>query len=189
MDGFGKFFESTNTKLIIVDVQPAYKKHIWWLNRFPELVNQYANILVLYNGPDLGFEDKYGIAKFYLSLGIPREKIRSMKWFEKSYAWFIEAIEKFGHDEAVKIVRYMLVNKKRDIRDFTRKDFSKINVPGLTYSKEESMALYLTELYGIINKWNGADICGGGVNQCLAEVLVLAEAMKLKLNVIHQYTY
>jgi hypothetical protein len=187
MDSFSQFI---NKKLVIVDVQPSYKNYIWWLKDFANFVNPYQNILVLYNGPDLGFENKLDIAKFYLSNGIKKETIYRMKWFEKNYAFFRDAMDQcWERDGIIKIIKYMLKNNKRDIRQLTEEDVKKINVPELIFDNLEEVGFFIPDLAKHIRKWNGADIVGGGLDECLEEVMLLAEAMNVKFNIIHQFTY
>ncbi|NPV13085.1 MAG: hypothetical protein HPY57_15065 [Ignavibacteria bacterium] len=50
-----------NKKIIIVDIQPSYRIHMNMdMTDFTEWLNhhKYLDILYLYNGPDLGYEDE-----------------------------------------------------------------------------------------------------------------------------------
>jgi hypothetical protein len=187
---FGQFFESASKRLIIVDVQPSYAKVIPWIKEFPQFVDQYSEILTLYNGPDLGMENKSEIAKFYWRNGMKKETIYRMKWFQKNYAFFRDLMDQcWLREYIVKIARYMLRNKINDIRQLSKEDVKKINVPDLLYNELEKYGFYIPDLANYIRKWNGADICGGGFHECLDEVMILADAMRLKFNIIHKFTY
>ena len=83
----------------------------------------------------------------------------------------------------------MLIKKKTDIRDLTKDDIRRLKIDNLTLKTIQDHYLGIPDLYGIINKWNGSDICGGGLDECLEEVMILADAMKLRLNIIHKWTY
>ena len=190
--GFAEFItENTNgKKLIIVDVQPAYASYIPWIRQFGSFVSQYQDILCLYNGPELGFESKSAIANFYLLNGIPRETIAKMKWFEKNYAFFRDLIDTgWDRNDIIKLVRFMLRNKIRDIRQLSREDVLKLGIDDLEFEKLEDYGFYIPDLARLVRKYNGADICGGGYHECLEEVMILGDALNLNFKIQNQFTY
>lgn len=190
MESFKNFCESTGKKLIIVDVQPTYAKNINWMKDFNKFVEPYGEILCLYNGPDLGFENKGDIARFYMKYGMKRETVTRMKWFEKNYAFFREFMDRcWLREDIIKIIRYMLRTKTWDIRNLSEEDIRKIGVSDLVHSELEKYGFYIPELAFIIRKWAGADICGGGLEECLEEVMLLGDSLKLNFNVIRQFTF
>jgi hypothetical protein len=191
MKGFKQFSEnSEGKKLIICDVQPAYAKSIYFMKEFAQFVNQYQDILVLFNGPDLGLEGKAEIARWYMQYGITKQKLFSMKWHQKGYGFFRDHMDACWERESIiRIIRYMLRHRINDIRDLTRQAIKTIGVPDLTFRKLEQHHLAIPDLRGILPKWDGADICGGGFNECLDEVMILSEAMRLKLRIVPGFTY
>jgi len=43
--------------------------------------------------------------------------------------------------------------------------------------------------YKVLNKYKGASICGGGKDECLAEVQILLDAMNIKTKEVRKYIY
>jgi hypothetical protein len=188
MEGFKQF--ANGKKLIICDVQPAYAKNIHFMNDFAKFLENYQDILVLFNGPDLGFEGKSDIARWYFRFGVPKHKIMSMKWHEKGYAFFRDPMDScWARESIIRIIRYMLRKRYTDMRQLSKRDVKIIGVPELTFAKLEQHFLGIPQLRGIIPKWNGADICGGAFHECLDEVMILIEALRLNINIIHDFTY
>lgn len=142
--GSKTFIESNSNKLVIVDVQPAYQNYISFMDRFGEFVNSYSEILVLFNGPDLGMDSKSTIANFYLKNGVKRDVILKMKWHEKNYGFFRDLMDScYLREDIVKIIRYMLRMKKNDIQDLTEEDIEKINISNLIFGKLKNYGFYI----------------------------------------------
>ncbi len=177
-------------KLIICDIQPAYSKFIHFMDEFAEFVNSYGDVLVLFNGPDFGYEGKAAIAKFYWQHGVSREKMYLWKWHEKNYNWIRDPMDAcWERGSIIKIIQYMLRKKMFDVRQLTREDVKKIGVSELVFSKIEDNLISIPDLYRILPRYNGADICGGSRHECLDEVMILSEALRLKFNIIRKFTY
>lgn len=151
----------------------------------------YQQVVVLYNGPDFGFETAQDIGRWYHEHGIPYQVLRRWKWYEKNYAWFRDLMDRGCHERQhlVKLARYMIRNHKWDWRQLTQEDFNILKLPGLTIKMVEHYGFHIPDLVFRIRKLNGFDLCGGHVEHCLSEVTLLAEAMNVKLNIIHQWTY
>jgi hypothetical protein len=65
----------------------------------------------------------------------------------------------------------------------------KINIEGLLFESLEDHGFNIPELDDIIVKWNGSSIMGGGENECLAEVEILADARGLAFNRVEKFTF
>lgn len=188
MDGFKQF--ANGKKLVICDVQPAYAKNIHFMDEFANFINEYQDILVLFNGPDLGMDRKMDIGNWYLRNKVPRQKILNMKWHEKNYGFFRDAMDScWARESIIRIVRFMVYKKYTDIRQCTKQDVKRIGVDELVFKNIENHFIGIPDLRWVLPKWNNADICGGGFNECLDEVLILAEALRLNLNIVHQFVY
>lgn len=195
---FRHWFEATGSKLAICDVQPAYQKNIemaFDMREFAEFVNQYLEIYVMYNGPELGYvhDIPANIGRWYYKFGVKKETLQRMKWFEKNYNWFRDLMDAHGacwhRPYIVKLARYMIINRIWDWRELSEEDIKKLGIPDLTQDELEKWGFNIPDLAFRIRKLNGADICGGGINECLDEVMILAEAMNVQLNVIDAFTF
>lgn len=189
--GFKNFCEQTSKKLVIVDIQPAYSKAIYFMEEFAQFVPQYDQILNLYVG-ELSGDTKQTIAKFYYQNRVPKEIIYKMRWFDKGYAFFRDMMDArmcYMRDDIVRLVRFMIRKKVNDSRELTQLQVAKLKIPDYTYDKLEDYYMGIPNIRWILPKWNGCDICGGGLNECLEEVLILADALKLQYNVVNQFVY
>ena len=83
----------------------------------------------------------------------------------------------------------MIKTRKFDWRELTDEDFDKLAIPDMTRKLVEDYNFNIPDLAFKIRSVNGADICGGGFDECLAEVTLLADAMNVKLNIINKFTY
>ena len=86
----------------------------------------------------------------------------------------------------------MIKNHKYDVRDIDENDLK--NIIGdedlIREILDERIYLGLPQFdLNVLKKFNGASICGGGRNECLAEVQILLAAMKIKTKVINKYVY
>ena len=83
----------------------------------------------------------------------------------------------------------MIGNKVNDMRKLKQWQFEKLKIPNLTFNAIDDYFVGVPELRSHLLKWSGADICGGGLNECLEEVLILADAMRIKFNIVRQFVY
>jgi len=194
MKTFRQFFveNNGNRKLAICDVQPEYAKNISFdMHEFCKFAMSYPEVYVLYNGPDLGFGNAQSIGRWYNEFGVPFKVLRNWKWFEKNYAWFRDLMDQgcWHKSHLVRLARYMINQRKWDWRDLKKADFAKLKIPDITIKLVHQYNFHIPDLVFRIKRLNGADICGGGVNECLDEVMILAEAMHVQLNIINEWTY
>lgn len=192
MTGFNIFCEESSSGLVICDVQPSAKNYIHFdMREFCKWAMIYPRVVVLYNGPEFGFENAGTIARWYNQNGVPGRVLRSWKWFQKNYAWFRDIIDSGCHhrQHVIKLIRYMVKNKKWDWRDLTEEDFAKLKLPTLTIDMVDEYNFNIPDLAFKIRSLNGYDICGGHVEACLEEVTLLAEALNVQLNVVRKWTY
>src|SRR5581483_6939801 len=189
---FGQFLESNSIKLAICDIQPEHAGNIVFdMRDFCKFAMTYPEVYVLYNGPELGYGNASNIARWYNKFGIPFQVLQTWKWYEKNYAWFRDLMDQgcWHRDHLIRLARFMIMNRKWDWRNLTKQDFRRLKIPDMTIKLVNDYHFAIPDLAFRIRRLDGADICGGGVNECLDEVMILAEAMKVKLNILHDWTY
>jgi len=175
-----------NTKLVICDVQPAYKDHIFFMKDFREFVSQYQEVLVLYVGPSLA-QDRIGqVANYLMRHGSFKHKeVLNFKYFDKSYAFFRDMMDSgFDDDDIIKVVRHMIKKRVYDLRDV--KNIHCLKVENLDPDRTN---VYIPDLRWILPKWDHFDLCGGGREECLKEVELLSTALNLNFNTVPQFVY
>lgn len=183
--------------LIIVDVQPEYASYIKFdVGKLLREALQYNRILFLWNGPDLGMSSRDELISYYgEALDYDEEALEELisraTFYDKGYGFFRDLLDHpcFDHDSVVKIVKYMLENDIRDIKDLSEEDIEQIGVSDLLVEDLEDYGFFVPDLKDVLGRWNGSSIAGGGENECLAEVEVLADAMGLNFRRLPHYIY
>ena len=195
-----------SSTLVIVDVQPAYEDYIPFdIGEMLEWAHQnYSKILILWNGPDLGFVDQKGLKSFYFEKlaeytgdyeGADEtiwEFSQKSEFFDKGYGFFRDLMDDdrcYPRQYIVKIIKYMLDNNVTMLYDLSEEQFAEIDVPDLMFDELQDYGFSIPELADELPNWNGADIVGGDENECMAEVLILGTAQGLSFNKISQYIY
>ena len=187
--------------LIIVDVQPEYQSNIGFDvgEMLQNALENYSKILVLWNGPDLSMSSRDELVGYYyqsfLDVGGTDEEFDELlgkcTFYDKGYGFFRDLMDHpcFDEDSVVAIVRYMLDNDVRDIRELTPEDVEQIGIDDLLVDDLEGYGFFVPDLRDVLPRWSGSDICGGSVDECLAEVEILAQAMGLRFKRLGDFTY
>lgn len=193
---FKKLYESKIAKnLIVVDIQPAYKKFFSnsLLNSFISYLNknEFKKIIYLFNGPDLGYEDWGTIQNWLIENGLS-EDVYIDEHFEKNYAFFRDVMDTglMNDDEIIELARYMIKTRIWDIRDI--KNWDKINISQDTKEdlQTENYGFYIPDVAFLLKKLSGSSILiGGEENSCLEEVRLLLEILKKSYKKERKYIF
>jgi len=181
MKKYKPLFEVSNS-LIICDVQPhdMGKGINWDEYKFANFVNNYNKILVLFNGDEYGWESQSDMEYAYEEWGID---LGSCTFYDKGYAWFRGLMDS-GYD-LEELVTYMLQHNIRDSRDIEEDTLLEL----LDTDEIPPDSIYIPEVADEIIKWNKSDICGGGRNECLAEIKILMDAKNIRYKEISKWIY
>ena len=200
-----EYLKQASKSLIIVDVQPAYERNTPFdVGEMVEWASEnYSRVLILWNGPSLGYVNKRGLISFYFEktaeyLGdwdaaddMVSDLVDSAKFFEKGYGFFRGMMDHcYLRKDIIKLVKYMLANKLQDLRVLSEEQVEYLGIPGLIFEELEDYGFGIPEeLASVLKKWNRSDIVGGDKNECLAEVEILGEAMGLSFNQKKRFIY
>ena len=113
-------------------------------------------------------------------------------FFDKGYGFFRDVMDSdlcFDRSSVIKIVKYMIDNDYRDIRELEEEDVEAIGVSELLFDDLEDYGFYIPDLEEVLPRWNGSDIAGGARNECLAEVEILGAAQGLSFNQVGDFIY
>ena len=187
----------SGSKLIVVNIQPAFEKYFknFKLKFLEDLVNYKGKVLYLYNGPDLGYSDD----EFQIEQWIREETgewdidLSHIEFVEKGYGFFRDAMDQgYDEDDIAKLVSWMLKHKKYDSRDIDD-DVLPTIIDDENFVQElqdENISVGIPGFdLKVLKRYSGASICGGGKEECLAEVLILLDAMNIKTKQINKYIY
>ncbi len=177
-----------NENLIIVDIQPAYNNFINFnMNDFTNWINNssFDKIFCLYNGSELGYDDnEYMIDYWYREWGL--DKSINFSFFEKSYGWFRDIMEDSDEETVISIGKYMIEHEIWDSQHFKNKDIEILKNKGVNvrHLGGDGRVMYIPELkdYLLNNIYSDKHItiCGGGIEECYKETLLLLQMMEYK---------
>ena len=187
-------------KLVVVDIQPEYESNTSFDigDMLRKAAEDYSEVLFLFNGEDtLGMISESALKDFYFEkLDYDEETFEELlgksTFFDKGYGFFRDVMDSevcFDRSSIVKIVKYMIDNDVRDIRDLDEDDVGAIGVSELLFDDLEDYGFYLPELADELPRWSGSDLAGGARNECMAEVEILGAAQGLSFNHIDDFIY
>ena len=192
--------QGSKGSLVVVDVQPEYESN----TRFDigdmlrTAAEDYSRVLFLFNGEDtLGMISESALKNFYFEkLDYDEEAFEDLlsksTFFDKGYGFFRDVMDSsvcFDRASIVKIVKYMIDNDIRDIRDLEEEDIESIGVSELLIEDLEDYGFWIPDLEDELPSWSGSDLAGGARNECMAEVEILGAAQGLSFNHVDRFIY
>ena len=194
--------EANRNKIILVDFQPAYLGggygHDEALSNTVDSLNKMnpTDILVFYNGEDVGIEDTADeVRVMYIEAGLDEDIASRMEMREKSYAWLRNFMDE-GMDASIiiAIIRYMVMNRINDSRDIEPETMTQII--GEDNYKEWEHLIEGGDMISIpdiaineLKSLSGALIGGGGKHECLKEIQLLMNAFNIKYKQVEAWMY
>jgi hypothetical protein len=196
--------------LIIVDIQPFY--HQYHRDITPKLLQflneqgeNYENILWFFNAEEVGIDETIVDMQEYIEdFGILEEEVYGdITFIDKYYAFFRNWMDVGIDEDFIKyVVKHMIREDVVDSRDLEEDDLKMLFQTFFDLS-EEDMEDWEREYDFITSdnihiphfKWEAiknlknVDICGGGRNECLAEMEILLEAVGVNVNKIEKFIY
>ena len=188
--------------LVVVDVQPSYasffptknyaQKIVWLANDFD------GDVLFLYNGPELGYEDEDTLVNYYINNGLREDN--NFTFVEKSYGWLRYAIdsmyeEGFDEDQIVELFALMLevgantsqelttTNWKRWMRKHTWRNI-------MDHLRDADDMIYVPDVLDNLRSISDPiTLVGGAENECLLEVDLTLRALGKNPKTDTRYVY
>ena len=185
--------EYPNKKLIIVDIQPAYEDYMNMnMRNFTEWLNHHHDfdILYLYNGPDMGYEDEYEIREWLQGYGLETDE--NMTFYEKGYGFFRDFMDTGVDDDTmIEIGKYMLENNLTDHRQIKEEDRKQFDIDEEYFANYHSFGFagLELELESFLNKGDKPLLIGGGQYECFKEVVLMLEMMNVEWDEESQFIY
>jgi len=205
-------------KLIIVDIQPAYQDSCnYFMDDFIEsIANFEGQILYLYNGENMGFEDEDQLRSWLIDKAMflyedqneynedtdeysqsPQllkfiEKLDEINFVEKEYGFIRDTLDAGYKEDTLEIVKYLLSNDITDIRDVPEEDLEQLNIDEKLKNDllKENLSITLPSFdHNILINWNRATLIGGGRNECLLEIEIMMKAMNLQYSTFDEFIY
>jgi len=196
-----KFLKEERGKtLVVVDIQPEYEDSFdFELYEFLNWVNQkydeFDEVVILFNGPDLGFLDKNELISYYIDNGLEENYAFQSTYFDKGYAFFRNCMDEgVDEEEIVKVVKYMYQNGINDSRDIDEEMWNVIvDELGTEEAKEylldnEDM-INIPDLMDFLKDYDNIILTGGHHEQCLKEVEIALDALEKNYVQYSKYVY
>ena len=192
--------QGSKGSLVVVDVQPEYESNTPFDigDMLRTAAEDYSRVLFLFNGEDtLGMISESALKNFYFEkLDYDEEAFEDLlsksTFFDKGYGFFRDVMDSsvcFDRASIVKIVKHMIDNDIRDIRDLEEEDIESIGVSELLIEDLEDYGFWIPDLEDELPSWSGSDLVGGARNECMAEVEILGAAQGLSFNHVDRFIY
>ncbi len=187
-------------KLIIVDIQPIYNKGMpFTIEQFAKSLKTFkGDVLYFYNGVSMGLDKGLDVVYWFMaSLNDYseelRNRLRNITWIEKGYGFFRDSMDDGFSDEEIKtIFKFLVKNQYWATDEADDEEIDKLEITNklkkLLKSEKHVIAVPNFD-FNILKKFDGATICGGGREQCYAEIKILMDAMGLKYTEFEPFVY
>ena len=191
IDYLQSYLKEKRTKnVIVVDIQPEYKQYMHFrMGECMEFLNENRDILVFFNGPDtVGQSSKNDILGMWHEEGFTSRR-KNVKWIDKGYGFFRSWMD-VGVDEKEiqNTIRYMVNNRIYDSRDIP--DEKLLDFVGDYQERLVDDPIYLPDIsLGMLKKWSGSYLIGGGRNECLKEVKILLDAFNIRYTLVKKFIF
>lgn len=186
--------ESTNTPLIIVDVQPEYDSgaKIVMRNGLVEFVNKHNGpILLFFNGEEVSNDNKDTVLEYWLDYGLDEDRIDDIRWHEKTYGFFRSWMDSdVDVSKIIKVLRLMYQKKVYDSRELDEEILSNLVGDDFYDNFLNDDPLIIPEIsIKELREYNNGYICGGGKHECLREITILMNAFNIKYKMLNRFIY
>lgn len=186
--------------LVVVDVQPAYESSIDFdITKLANVLNSRKGTTVMYVNAydDTGTtDDSIQDIMFWWNEvhDVHENQLNSFKFIDKGYGYgyLREAIDSgTDNSDIIRVIRDMYQQKVTDSTDLYGGDESKI-----IEAYGEEIAEWFG--YGIsvdfvnvswLKQLSPFYLCGGGRNECLAEVMLICDALNIKYKLLNEFVY
>lgn len=192
--------ESTNTNILVVDVQPTYDAYSGAVvEGVAKLLNQSrGGIYVLYNAEGQTADTYSDVVSYLIEQGGMQESIVDrIKYFSKEYGFFRPWMDQGVPDRIIiKTIRAMV---QRRVNDSRMLDINTVLTPQeqqefqsrFKYSSWEDEGIYMPDFMpiSILKQISPFYMCGGGRNECLREIELLCNAFNIRYKRIDSLIY
>lgn len=190
--------------LISVDVQPEYGTVLGFsMESFTTFINEnydgFNDLIFLYNGAEtLGMIPENEYKEWLFSNGLEERVFEGAKFYDKGYAFFRYCMDSSIDETAVaNFVRFMYQNDIHDSRDMTREMWAKYLREYRRMDRKEVYELlkhsddcvHIPDLMDYLKRFRNIVLVGGALNECLKEVEIALQALKLPYQIEKKYTY
>jgi len=189
--------EVRKKNVIVVDIQPEYKSYIRFdMEECMNFLNSQRDLLVFFNGPDtVGQSSSDVILRWWYQQGFDLHNYKkTVRWIDKGYGFFRTWMDQGVDEKRIQeVVRYMVMNRISDSRlipDDILLDFVEGYHKGVDDEFLLQDPIYLPHIsLGMLKKWSGSYLIGGGRNECLKEIKILLDTFNVRYTIVKKFTF
>lgn len=191
--------ESTNTNLLVVDVQPAYDAYAGGVvEGVAQLMNRSrGGLFVLYNAESQTADTYADVVNYLYEGGLSEQAASRIKYFSKEYGFFRPWMDLNVPDRIIiKTIRAMVQNRVNDSRML---DINSVLTPeeqqqfhnAHKYLSWDDEGIYFPDFMpiSILKQISPFYLVGGGRNECLREIELLCNAFNIRYTRIDSLIY
>jgi len=187
--------------LVVVDIQPEYESgfgdmHLQLIEFIETNWNDLSRVTFLYNGEDtLGMISHSEYFNWWWENNFNEEMLEQCDFYDKGYAFFRSCMDSgIDHDDITSLVREMIAN---DIHDSSDLDEDFWNGWIEKYGAEDvrdlievsGEAINIPDLMDELRGYGNIVLCGGGRDECLAEVEIALNALNKPYSKLEDFIY
>lgn len=160
--------------LVVCDIQPEYEEYFTFnLDDFLTFIEDYDTIYYFYNGVNLGMSEEYEVVEWLIENGCSEDLIETITFIDKSYGYYRDMISEYGLETTTNIVKYLYDNNIESTNDIEHDDLVNTFGDNIANSLNRHGGYYLYDIIIDSLKYtNNIVICGGGKDECLAELMI-----------------
>lgn len=189
----------SNKTIVCVDIQPEYADHFGFnvrdWTKFLNRSSRTNNIILLYNGEDLGMVSEGDYRSWLFENGLREEVAASIRFIDKGYAFFRYCIDSgIDDDTTVDLVRFMRAHAINDSRDMTKELWDTFMQQHPHEDIRELLEhsgdlISIPDLMDQLSSLHNIALTGGGINECLKEVEIALKALNKPYSTIDEFIY
>jgi hypothetical protein len=184
--------EARSRDVIVVDVQPMYASYIHFDSaEFMEWLNQQRDVLVFFNGPDtVGEDSREDIIDWYLERGLNEDKLDDIEFVDKGYAFFRAWMDMGISTNIIqKVIRHLVMNRENDSRELPLEELQELVGDEWDDYLEGDPIIIPDINIGMLKRFSGCYLCGGGRKECLEEVKILMDTFNIRYTLVKDFVY
>lgn len=187
--------ENSTTPLIVVDVQPEYSSHIRFAPKLMSFINQHKGpVLMFINAEEtqVSNDTRSDCVEYWLDNGLDEEKLYQLRVVDKGYGHFRAWMDFVSEETIVRVARFMIENRIEDSRDIEMETGTTLEqLMGADYNPDcEHDPLFLNWVdFDLLRQMRGAMLCGGGRDECLAEVRIMLDILDIPHTLLSEFIY
>jgi hypothetical protein len=193
---------TSSLPLLVVDIQPAYSSHFTFDTfRFFHYIELYKKpILWMYNSDEDGMteDSRNSMIEWFYEHELDISEKNNITLYSKGYGNFRDWMD-HGIDRNIilTVIRKMIKDKAHDHRELFNQDEEQLikyydslvgDIADAEYMASSSFHLCYFCI-PTLTKYKKYNVCGGGRNECLEEVLLMLDALGIKYNLINEFVY